>query len=182
MKTVLPRLLSPFLLLALGAPALAQDGDAAKNGKPQIVIEGHGNSRDVPCAGSSVGIYGAENTITLTGACGDVVIHGKGHEVRFEKAGDLAITGAEHKVTGGVATGLSIAGARNHVETTVRPIEGQTTVEVRGVEHSVKLTLGAHVGVDVSGVKNDVSWKMEPGVPDVPFDIGGALIDVKRAP
>ncbi|MGQ3673489.1 DUF3060 domain-containing protein [Xanthobacter sp. TB0136] len=183
MKTGLSQSFSPFLLLlALGAPAVAQADAGQGDEEPQIVIEGQGLSRDVPCGGSSVGIYGAENTVALTGDCGAVFVHGKGHVVRFEKAGEVVVTGVENRITGGEATGLAVASASNQVETAIRPAEGSAAVEVAGADHVVKLKLAGPTVLDVAGVKNKVSWALQDGAPDPRIDISGAMNDVKRAP
>lgn len=163
------RTFSPMLvLLALGAPAVAQNAQ-----RPDIVVEGHALSRDIPCNGASVGIYGARNTVTLTGTCTSVVIHGQAHEVTFQKAGDLAITGPDHKVKGDEATGLAVTSARNQVDMGIRPAGDEALVDISGANQAVVLKLAGPVRMEVSGVDNHVRWSLTDSAPEPRISVLG---------
>lgn len=168
------RTFSPLLLLlASGAPAWAQDASAQTDGRPEVVVEGHALSRDIPCNGASVGIYGVRNTVNLTDTCASIVIHGQGHVVTFQKAGDVAITGPDHKVTGGEATGLAVTSTRNQVETGIRPAGKDALVDVTGANQSLVLKLAGPVRMEVSGVDNEVRWSLTDSAPEPRISVMG---------
>ncbi len=168
------RTFSPMLLLlAFGAPALAQDTPAQADRKPDVVVEGYAISRDIPCNGASVGIYGARNMVNLTGACASVVIHGQGHVVTFQKAGDIAITGPDHKVTGAEATGLAVTSTRNHVDMGIRPSGDEALVDVTGANQALKLVFAGPVRMDISGVDNEVRWSLRDSAPEPKISVMG---------
>lgn len=162
-----------LLLLASCAPALALDASAQAAGRPEIIVEGYALSRDIPCNGVSVGIYGARNTVNLTGTCASVVIHGQGHVVTFQKAGDVAITGPDHKVTGDEATGLAVTSTRNQVDMGIRPAGDEALVDITGANQVLVLKLAGPVRMEVSGVDNEVRWSLTDSAPEPKVSVLG---------
>ncbi|MGQ4275337.1 DUF3060 domain-containing protein [Terrihabitans sp. B22-R8] len=143
------------------------------------MIEGVGISRDIACNGGDVGIYGSENDIRLTGACGHIFVEGNAHKLRFEKAVDLAVNGLRHKVVGGETAKLSVDATENEVETVVRSADG-AVVEVAGAQNRVKLTFAGASTLDVHGIEHNVTYSVTAGAPPPKISSGGALHQITR--
>lgn len=96
--------------LAAASPALAQN-----------TFEGAGQTVELDCDGGTAVIYGASNTVTVTGNCTQLTIEGASNEVRVELApkGVIAITGASNTVVWTTPDGsraqVRLVGAANRV-------------------------------------------------------------------
>ena len=165
---------SALLILALSASGPVLAAEALK-------IEGVGISREVPCDGEDVGIYGAENRIELTSACGKVIVYGSGHEVTFETAREMLVSGVGHKVRGGQTGALGVDVSQNEVEATIKPREGSAKIEVAGAQQKVKLVLAGASTLQVNGADNAVEWKIADGAPKPKISSMGAANTVKQA-
>ncbi|MFC3691634.1 DUF3060 domain-containing protein [Chenggangzhangella methanolivorans] len=159
------------LALAIPASALAEP----------LKIEGVGISREVPCGGEDVGIYGAENKIELTGACGKVIVYGSAHEVTFEAAKEMLVSGVGHKVRGGETGALGVDVTQNEVAATIKPTEGSARVEIAGAQQKVTLILAGASTLQVNGADNAVEWKTADGAPKPKISSMGAANTVKQA-
>ena len=131
----------------------------------ELTIEGVGISRDVPCDGSDVGVYGASNEIHLTGTCGNIIVHGHAHKVTFETGKALAVSGMEHKVSGGEVGTLSVDTSDNEVKATIRAAEGEAAVEVAGANNRLTLEFAGASVIGVNGVENTVDYALAGGAP-----------------
>ena len=172
--------ISPFRLSGLSAtllglsvlPALAEP----------LTIDGSGLSRDVHCAGDDVEIYGANNTIKLTGTCTSVTVGGLEQSVEMEEAGKLDVSGSGHKITG-TASALALYGDASTVTVT---IDGAATepavVDVSGGEHKLDLTLRKAVRLDVQGISQQVTWALGNDASEPKVSISGADNKVERKP
>lgn len=175
----MPNMTSRALSGALFAFALVASGPAPA--AEALKIEGVGISREVPCDGENVGIYGAENRIELTGACGKVIVYGSGHEVAFETATEMLVSGVGHKVRGGQTGALGVDVTQNEVEATIKPKEGSAKVEVAGAQQKVKLVFAGASTLQVNGADNAVEWKTADGCPKPKISSMGAANTVKQA-
>lgn len=162
-----------FLVLAVLSPALALAAE--------LTVEGSGLERSVPCNAQDVGIYGAGNTIELTGACGAIVVHGNGNSVKFEEGASLTITGIAHTVLGGAVVALVVESKGNTVAATVGNDEEAATVVVGGAEHDVTLTLASAADLVVSGLKHHVRWTALDDAPDPDIRIAGFGSTVEKS-
>ncbi len=171
-------ILSIALLAALPASAFAQVSDTAK--PEEVVIEGVGLTRTVPCDGLDVGVYGANNQIDLTGTCGQVVVHGDGHTVHVEDANTIAISGIGHTVNADKVATLSVDTTENTVNATIESADDQATVSINGAEQTANLTLKSKATIDVQGTEQVVNWELAEGAPEPRIDIGGIDNAVNR--
>ena len=146
-----------------------------------LKIEGVGISREVPCDGEDVEIYGAENRIELTGTCGKVIVYGSGHEVTFATAREMLVSGVGHKVRGGRTGALGVDITQNEVEATIKPKDGPARVEVAGAQQTLKLILAGASTLQVNGADNAVEWKTADGAPKPKISSMGAANSVKQA-
>lgn len=158
-------------LAGVAAPAVAAE---------PLKIEGVGISREVACDGEDVGVYGAENKIELTGACGRVVVHGADHEVTLEKAKELAVSGSKNRVRGGETGGLKVDVDQNEVEATVRSAGGPAEIAVYGAQQKVRLTLAGASTLNVQGADNAVEWAVADGAPKPKISAGGAANTIRQ--
>ncbi|KQT46044.1 hypothetical protein ASG47_13995 [Devosia sp. Leaf420] len=171
-------ILSITLLAALPVAAFAQVSDTAK--PEEVVIEGVGLTRTVPCDGLDVGIYGADNQIDLTGTCGQVVVHGDGHTVHVEDAATIAISGIGHTVNADKVSTLSIDTTENTVNATMDAADDAAKVSINGAEQTANLTLKSKTTIDVQGTEQVVNWDLGEGAPEPRIDIGGIDNAVNR--
>lgn len=143
--------------LAMGLPALANEAD--------VSITGTGQQREAHCAqDANVIIEGASHDITLTGACEKVAVTGIGHKVTIEKANELIIEGTQSAVT--LASPAETIGVFGDSQKLEAPLHGENAaLEVGGHAHKVKTTLRSASRINVHGVQNEVSWKLENGAP-----------------
>lgn len=165
-------LLSVCLLAAASSAALAQSDE--------VTVEGIGLSRSVPCDGRDVGIYGANNKIDLTGACGKVIVHGSSHVVTIESASALTVSGAEHTVTAAALGALSIQTTENTVNATMVSDGTPAIVEVNGADQVANLTLASATDISVGGTGQAINWSLADGAPEPKIDMGGIDNAVNR--
>lgn len=171
-------MLSAAFLLALPLAAHAQSGDVVE--KDEVVIEGIGLSRDVPCDGQSIGIYGADNSIHLTGDCADVVVHGDSHQVTIDQAKTLSITGADHTVNAESLAALSVDTSQSTVNATMNGHDSAAQVAVGGAEHTLNLTLASQTNIAVNGTEQVINWTLAENAPEPRIDVGGIDNAVNR--
>ncbi len=171
-------LLSIAILAACPLGALAQTAVVAA--PEEVAIEGVGLSQDVPCEGRAVGIYGADNRITLTGSCGRVVVHGDGHNVTIENAAALAVSGIGHTVLAEKLGALAIETTDNTVTATMASTDGSADITVSGADQVANLTLESAAKIAVSGTQQTVNWSIVAGTPEPTVDIDGIDNAVNR--
>lgn len=164
-------ILSIALLAAAPVGVLAQSSEATA--PEEVVIEGIGLSRTVPCNGLDVGVYGADNQIDLTGTCGKVVVHGASHTVHVENAAAIAISGTDHTVNAEKVATLSIGTAGNTVNATIASDATPATIAINGAEQTANLTLASQATIDIQGTGQVVNWSLSDGAPEPRIDIGG---------
>ena len=169
-------LLSAALLAAAYTGAYAQSSEPAK--VEETVIEGVGLSDTIPCEGRDIGVYGADNKINLTGACGNVVVHGDGHTVSVDQAKQLSISGAGHTVTATSVATLIIETTENTVTATVDGEPGSVTIS--GADQVANLTLESAAKIAVSGTQQTVNWSLAADAPEPTVDIDGIDNAVNR--
>lgn len=158
-------------LLAFPLAAQAQSTEAPE--KDELVIEGVGLSRDIPCEGQNIGIYGAENEIGLTGDCGTVIVHGSGHQVTLDQARELVVSGAGHVVSAGSVAALSVETAGHIINATLAANPGPAQVRVDGADHTLNLTLATEADIAVNGTKQVLNWSLAAGAPEPHIVAGG---------
>lgn len=169
-------------ILALPVSAQAQPTEVPE--KDELVIEGIGLSRDIPCEGQNIGIYGAENEITLTGDCGTVIVHGSSHEVTLDQARELVVSGADHTIFADAVATLSVD-TTGHVITAAMAAGAPATpaqVRVNGAEQTLNLTLTAETHIAVEGTDQVINWSLAEGAPEPRVEIGGIDNAVNRVP
>lgn len=166
-------------LLMIGAAALVHMSPAQAD---ELLIEGVGLSRDVDCSGRDVGVYGAENTIVLTGDCKRIVVHGSAHTVSFHKTTALALSGADHKVTGGAVQQLTVSVSGNTVTATMGGLGMPGQLEVTGAGNRADLILAGPATFDVSGADHVVEWSRKDGVPNPEVNARGVKNTLRRKP
>ena len=171
-------LLTAALFLAPALAAQAQTETPAA--KDKVVIEGVGLSREIPCDGQSIGIYGADNTIHLTGICANVVVHGDGHTVTVQQAQSLAVSGAEHVVTADSLEALSVDTTENTVTATIKSDTASATVLLNGADQTLNLTIASETTIDVAGTGQVVNWSVAPGIAEPRINISGIDNAVNR--
>lgn len=168
------------LLLALGAASgffFAGQGAFAAE---ELTIEGIKINRDIPCNGQDVGIYGAENKITLTGNCGKITVHGSNHKVSLQRGTDLSVSGVDNAVTGGTVATLEVQTAKNTVSVTVEPTQGKGNVNVSGVEQQLSLVLAGATELIVAGADQKVMWSLASGAPDPSISSSGVNNSIQK--
>jgi hypothetical protein len=171
-------LMSIALLAAVSASAHAQTTEATA--PEEVVIEGVGLSRNVPCDGLDIGIYGADNTIELTGECGAVVVHGDGHTVTIDKAAALTVSGIGHTVNASSLAALAIETTENVVTATIASDSAPAQVSVNGADQTANLTLASQATIVVGGTGQTVNWELAEGAPEPRIDMGGIDNAVNR--
>ncbi len=169
-------------VLALPVLAHAQPTEAPE--KDELVIEGIGLSRDIPCEGQNIGIYGADNDITLTGDCGSVIVHGSGHEVSLEEARELVVSGADHTVFAQSVTTLSVDTTGHTITATMAAGAPATPAQVRvnGADQTLNLTLAAETHIAVEGTEQVINWSLAEGAPEPRIEAGGIDNAINRVP
>ncbi|MEJ5021948.1 DUF3060 domain-containing protein [Ochrobactrum vermis] len=143
-------------------------------------IEGVDLGREITCTSGDVGIYGAENTIKLTGECGHVTVHGVSQTVTFENAQQLSISGTNNTVSGGTTGKLIVGVSNNQVTATLKEGTAPSTLEVTGAENIVNVKVDGPSQFDVSGVSHQVSWSLAGGSTEPTISISGADNDVTK--
>ena len=171
-------LISIAFLAAASASAYAQSSEATA--PEEVVIEGVGLSRNVPCEGLDIGIYGAGNTIELTGDCGTVVVHGDGHTVSIEKAAAVTVSGIGHTVNADSLAALAIETTENVVTATMVSDAALAKVSVYGADQVANLTLASETAIDVGGTGQTINWELAEGAPEPRIDMGGIDNAVNR--
>jgi Tfp pilus tip-associated adhesin PilY1 len=165
---------SPLLAMA-AVCAFAHVGYAE-----ELKIEGVGIRRDIPCNGQDVGVYGAENKITLTGECGRITVHGSDHKVSLERGTDLSVSGADNAVTGGTVSSLNVQIAKNTVAVTIQPTEGKGRVDVSGAEQKLNLVLATPAELKVIGADQKVEWSLASGAPEPSISSSGVNNSIQK--
>jgi len=140
----------------------------------ELSIEGVGISRDVPCDGKDVGVYGAENTIKFTGACGRIIVHGANHIVSFEQGNELSVSGTGNKVVGGTLATLAVEVAKNEVQATIQSAASPGRIDVSGAEHQITLNLASAARLEVDGAGQRVRWSLAKNAPEPNITSSGA--------
>ncbi|SMQ71185.1 Protein of unknown function [Devosia lucknowensis] len=161
------------LALLLAMPVAAHAQTAETQDADEVVIEGVSLSRDIPCEGQNIGIYGADNRIHLTGNCGKVIVHGDGHEVSIEKAVELAVSGAGHVVNAGHLAKLVVDTAGNTVNATMASDGADAQVEIAGAEQVLNLDLASATDISINGTEQVLNWSLADGAPEPRIDMGG---------
>jgi len=146
----------------------------------ELKIEGVGIRRDIPCNGQDVGVYGAENKITLTGECGRITVHGADHKVSLERGTDLSVSGADNAVTGGTVSSLNVQVAKNTVAVTIQPTEGKGKVDVSGAEQKLNLVLATPAELRVVGADQKVEWSLASGAPEPSISSSGVNNSIQK--
>jgi hypothetical protein len=80
-------------IIAFVSSASADDKEVSINGSNRTVT--HACTADAP---KRVTISGNQHTITITGACDDVIVSGMRHTVTIESAAAITVSGMENKV------------------------------------------------------------------------------------
>lgn len=171
-SSVSPSLVAAVLFLA---PIAATSAFA-----DPLNMEGMGLSRDIPCDGSDVGVYGANNTIHFTGTCKNIVVDGSGQTVTFEKAADLVVAGIKHKVTGGEVANLRLDGSETQLTATVKPAGEAGAVEVAGIKQKLQVTLAGPVTLTAQGFDHAIEWSKASGVPEPKIAASGIQTKIVR--
>lgn len=164
------------LLLAVIATSIFAPASFAD----ELKIEGVGISRDIPCNGQDVGVYGAANKITLTGQCNKIVVHGSNHKVSLERGTDLSVSGADNAVTGGTVSNLNVEVAKNTVAVTIQPTAGKGMVDVSGAEQKLSLVLAGASELKVNGADQKVEWSLAGGAPDPSISSSGVNNSIQK--
>ncbi|MFC0240298.1 DUF3060 domain-containing protein [Rhodopseudomonas telluris] len=146
----------------------------------ELKIQGVGISRDIDCQGKDVGVYGAENEIALTGACGTITVHGSKHKVSFEQGQKLSVSGSDNVVSGGRARDVVVSVAKNTVSTTLEAGDGPGQLKATGANNRISLVLAGPAQLNVGGVEQSVEWSKADGAPNPEVNSSGALNSIKR--
>lgn len=168
------------LAILLALPVAAQAQAPAVPAEDETVIEGIGLSQTIPCEGRNIGIYGSGNKIELTGACGNVLVHGSGHEVGIEQANALTVSGADNTVLAGTIAALSVDTTGHVVTATLSAYEALAQVLVNGADQTLNLTLASQADIDIGGTEQVVNWSLADGAPEPRIEIGGIDNAVNR--
>jgi hypothetical protein len=155
-------------------PVLAQAADT-------LQISGARSERDIACEdGQDVSISGMQHKIALTGSCGQVEIHGSGHDVTFETAQALYVTGIGNAATGRSVGKLTVDATRHRVSTAVLAVDAVAEVEVSGADQALELALAGPAKITVHGARNKVRWQAGAGVKAPAVEIAGIENSVAR--
>lgn len=165
-------------LLALPMVAHAESPEAPE--EDELVIEGISLSRDIPCDGQNVGIYGAGNKINLTGDCGTVIVHGSTHEVRVEQAKEIMISGADHTVFADTTSSLLVETTGHVVTANMATDAGSAQVSVNGAEQTLNLSLSSETDISIEGTEQVVNYELTEGAPEPKINVGGIDNTVNR--
>lgn len=168
------------VILALPHAAFAESAETPE--QDEVVIEGVGLSRDIPCNGENIGIYGAQNHIELTGKCGRVIIHGDSHEVTLEQAGELALSGIGHTVFAESTGGLVVETTDHVVTATIASDASPASVIVNGADQTLNLTLASEAQIEIGGFNQVVNWSLAEGAPEPRINASGIGHSVNRVP
>lgn len=171
------RLVLPLaLVLALPIAAHAQTSEiepTETHDTDEVIIEGVGLSRDIPCEGENIGVYGVGNQIHLTGACGKVIVHGDGHAVSVEKAIEILVSGADHTVNADWVSKLGVETAGHTVNATLSTDSASAQVHVDGAEQTLNLFLTSATDIDIEGTEQVVNWSLAGDAPEPHIDMSG---------
>lgn len=149
-----------------------------------ILVEGADSRREVNCDGRDVDINGIGHRVTLTGACGSVGVMGANMTVTLESARRLVVNGAENSVTASGTLGDILVEGHRHSVTGAMPenAEKPVQVEVTGEGSVLDLVLHGRTRIVVAGARHKVLWSAAAGVPVPQGDIRGIQNVVERAP
>lgn len=165
-------------LLALPMVAHAESPEVPE--QDELVIEGISLSRDIPCDGRNVGIYGASNKINLTGDCATVLVHGSTHEVRVEQAKEIIISGADHTVFANATSSLLLETTGHVVTANMIANPAPAQVRVNGAEQTLNLTLSSETEIAIEGTEQVVNYELADSAPEPRINIGGIDNTVNR--
>lgn len=111
----MPRSIATLPVFALATLLPVQSAQA------QIEFQGAGQRNELECNGETVHVQGADNRLTIHGACRSLIVEGAGNEIRIALAAQssIRVQGASNQVAwtapGTAKPKLSIAGAANRV-------------------------------------------------------------------
>ena len=179
MRLVLPLALAMVLPIA----AHAQAGDVEPvdtHDTDEVIIDGAGLSRDIPCEGQNIGIYGAGNRVHLTGACGKIFVHGDSHVVIVDKAMAIDVSGADHVVDAGAVSKLGVDTAGHTINATLVSDSASAQVAVNGAEQTLNLVLASPTAIEINGTEQIVNWSLASDAPEPRIDMSGVDNAVNR--
>ena len=168
------------IALVLAAPALAQAPVPAAPG--EIAVQGRNQQREFRCEGQDVTLSGEGHRVTLSGACGVVLVEGFGHVVTLADAARLEVTGAQSSVTasGGISA-IAIFGRRHQVVAAIPVATRPAAIELHGEGSVLRVALNGPARAELDGAGNRILWTKADGVPDPVGDVSGHDNRLERA-
>jgi hypothetical protein len=121
-------------------------------------LDGTGGSVTASCDGRDVTISGSGLRIQLSGACGDVAVHGSEHQISLDQVRVLSISGHDNRVRATQVQALTVTSRGNRVSAALQAAE-TSRVAIDGAAQRLELTFLGPSQVAVQGTHHVLLWE-----------------------